>query len=156
MPVMSTTTSSPNRSVCPSQVPDRTLDRLEGCSSRLYGISRTTSIGTRAWSIIPRNSRDLWWLSHLRNDVWLLWVRNRRWLLWRWWLDNRLLLIWRTIRRILGWYYPRRGCLMPHVSKTCQLGWQGPNECVRRKATEVSTRVLCALGYASRLTPLHP
>ena len=30
------------------------------------------------------------------------------------------------------------------------------NERVRRKATEVSTRVLCALGYASHLTLLHP
>lgn len=32
----------------------------------------------------------------------------------------------------------------------------GRDERVRRKATEVSTRVLCALGYASRLTLLHP
>lgn len=34
-------------------------------------------------------------------------------------------------------------------------GHKGRDERVRRKATEVSTRVLCALGYASRLTPFY-
>ena len=97
MAVMSTAAPSTNGSVRPTQVPDRTLNRLEGCGSRLYRVSRAASIGTRTWNVTRRNGRDLRWLGSLWDDAWLQWVWHRRRLLWRWWLNNRLLLIWRTI-----------------------------------------------------------
>lgn len=106
--VMSATTASADGSVCPTQIPNRTLDRLERCSSRLYRVDGAASIGARAWDVSRGNRRDdLRWLGYLRNDVWLLWVRHRRRLLRRRWLRDCLLLIRRTIRRILGWWYPR-------------------------------------------------
>jgi hypothetical protein len=111
-------------------------ERATAACTKLVG-RRPLAVGTRVWNVARRNSRG----TAGTGDVGYLWGDA--------WLGDRLLLIWKTVRQILA----DTGVVlsqvrMPNARQHNSQGdiYLGRDECVRRKATKVSTRVLCALS----------